>query len=98
MRFRQRPKYPSLRVIQTELVLILVIGENLGVAAPVGDGPERFTRKILAHVILQLIAETARLRFVGRPLIQDAADSRVPPAKRRNASVTAALTTLRLLT
>src|SRR5581483_11189335 len=62
------------RVLETESLRLLVIGEQLGVAAPGDDGLQRLVGIFLRHVVFQLVAETRGRRGVGGALVEHALD------------------------
>ena len=47
-----------------------MIGEDLGVTAPVGDGLERLLGVVLRHVIAEFVTEPPRWRLLTRPVVE----------------------------
>lgn len=68
------PATPLHRVIQREAVVILVIGEDFGIAAPQGDGAQRFLGIIGRHMVFEFVAEAARGGGVAGAFVEDALD------------------------
>src|ERR1700680_851670 len=64
----------SRRVLQAEQAAFLVVGEFLGIAAPIDHGTERGFGILLGHEVLELRTEPRVRRCVARPLVKDAPD------------------------
>src|SRR6185437_3241650 len=62
------------RIFEAQHAAIVIIGEELGVAAPIDHRLEHFGRLLLGEVILELGEEASFGRAVAGPLVQHLAD------------------------
>ena len=65
-----------MRILVAERLGVLVVGEQLAVAAEIDDRPQRPLGVVLRHVVLELLAEAGRRRAVARPLVEHPLDVR----------------------
>src|SRR5260221_12208089 len=78
--YRQSPRRagsaPALRVLQAQHLAVVVVGEELGVAAPVDDRLQELVGLLLVEMVLELPQEPCLGGAVAGPLVEDAADMR----------------------
>src|SRR5579883_3585076 len=63
-------------ILETQHAAIIVIGEELGIAAPIDHGLEHFGRLLLAQMIFELGEEAPFRRAVAGTLVEHLADMR----------------------
>jgi hypothetical protein len=61
-------------IFQAQHFVIVIVGEDLGVAAPVDHGIEHALGLLLGQVILEFAQEAGGRRAVPRTLVEDAAN------------------------
>src|SRR5713226_581386 len=65
---------PRSEILQAQHFGIVVVGENLGVPAPIDDGLQHPFRVLLRQVILELAHKSCGGGAVARTLVEDAPD------------------------